>query len=181
MVWARLSGVSGNSPRPRSAGADGGTRTHTSKAQGILSPRRLPFRHVRSGPVVIWPMPGCKRHCSALPVLTTSRSLRAGSRPAPFSPRPEPNHDRSGLPYGGTGGNSIPANAMPARSPGPTSCAQYSVGGWGAPTRTSPGRSCEFVAREWAGVAKPIAEAIGAPKITQSAFKRARISLPGLK
>ena len=30
-------------------GADGGTRTHTSKAQGILSPRRLPFRHVRIG------------------------------------------------------------------------------------------------------------------------------------
>src|SRR5690349_10822446 len=29
-------------------GADGGTRTHTSKAQGILSPRRLPFRHVRA-------------------------------------------------------------------------------------------------------------------------------------
>ena len=28
-------------------GTDGGTRTRTSKAQGILSPWRLPFRHVR--------------------------------------------------------------------------------------------------------------------------------------
>ena len=31
----------------KSVGADGGTRTRMSKAQGILSPRRLPFRHVR--------------------------------------------------------------------------------------------------------------------------------------
>ena len=29
-------------------GAGGGTRTRTGKAQGILSPRRLPFRHARS-------------------------------------------------------------------------------------------------------------------------------------
>ena len=28
-------------------GTGGGTRTRTSKAQGILSPRRLPFRHTR--------------------------------------------------------------------------------------------------------------------------------------
>src|SRR5690606_3579402 len=30
------------------SGAGGGTRTRTSKAQGILNPRRLPFRHARA-------------------------------------------------------------------------------------------------------------------------------------
>jgi len=35
-------------------------------------------------------MPGCERQASALPVLTTCRSLRSGSRTPPFSLRPEP-------------------------------------------------------------------------------------------
>jgi glutaredoxin len=38
-------------------------------------------------------MAACKRPCSALPVLTYISTLRAGSRSAPFSARPEPNLD----------------------------------------------------------------------------------------
>jgi hypothetical protein len=34
-------------------------------------------------------MPGCERHCSALPVLTARRPLRSGSRSAAFSLPPD--------------------------------------------------------------------------------------------